>query len=53
MAGYNNDNKQTYIKLCEIYENIDDISETLEEIITNFQAFKIELYDKYFGNKDK
>jgi len=50
MAGYNNDNKQTYIKLCEIYENIDDISETLEEIITNFQAFKIELYDKYILN---
>ncbi len=50
MAGYNNDNKQTYIKLCEIYENIDDISETLEDIITNFQAFKIELYDKYILN---
>ncbi len=50
MAGYNNENKQTYIKLCEIYENIDDISETLEDIITNFQAFKIELYDKYILN---
>ena len=50
MAGYNNDNKQAYIKLCEMYENIDDIYETLEDIITNFQAFKIELYDKYILN---
>jgi len=50
MAGYNNDNKQTYIKLCDIYNNIDDICETLEDIITNFQAFKIELYDKYILN---
>ena len=50
MAGYNNDNKQTYIKLCEMYENIDEMCETLEDIITNFQAFKIELYDKYILN---
>jgi DNA repair exonuclease SbcCD ATPase subunit/DNA repair exonuclease SbcCD nuclease subunit len=50
MAGYNNDNKQAYIKLCEMYDNIDDICETLEDIITNFQAFKIELYDKHILN---
>jgi DNA repair exonuclease SbcCD ATPase subunit/DNA repair exonuclease SbcCD nuclease subunit len=50
MAGYNNDNKQTYIKLCEMYENIDEMCETLEDIITNFQAFKIELYDKHILN---
>jgi DNA repair exonuclease SbcCD ATPase subunit/DNA repair exonuclease SbcCD nuclease subunit len=50
MAGYNNDNKLAYIKLCDMYENIDDICETLEDIITNFQAFKIELYDKYILN---
>jgi len=50
MAGYNNDNKQAYIKLCDIYDNIDDITDTLEDIITNFQAFKIELYDKYILN---
>jgi DNA repair exonuclease SbcCD ATPase subunit len=50
MTGYNNDNKQTYIKLCEMYENIDEMCETLEDIITNFQAFKIELYDKYILN---
>jgi DNA repair exonuclease SbcCD ATPase subunit len=50
IAGYNNDNKQAYIKLCHMYDNIDDISETLEDIITNFQAFKIDLYDKYILN---
>ena len=50
MAGYNNENKQTYIKLCEMYENIDEMCETLEDIITNFQAFKIELYDKHILN---
>jgi len=50
MAGYNNENKENYIKLCDIYENIDDMCETLEDIITNFQAFKIELYDKYILN---
>jgi len=50
MTGYNNDNKQTYIKLCEMYENIDEMCETLEDIITNFQAFKIELYDKHILN---
>ena len=50
MAGYNNDNKENYKKLCEIYENVDEISDTLEDIITNFQAFKIELYDKHILN---
>jgi DNA repair exonuclease SbcCD ATPase subunit/DNA repair exonuclease SbcCD nuclease subunit len=50
MAGYNNDNKQAYIKLCEMYENVDEITDTLEDIITNFQAFKIELYDKHILN---
>ena len=50
MAGYNNDNKQNYIKLCEMYENIDNMCETLEDILTNFQAFKIELYDKHILN---
>ena len=50
MTGYNNDNKQNYIKLCEMYENIDNMCETLEDILTNFQAFKIELYDKHILN---
>ena len=50
MTCYNNDNKQTYNKLCEIYDNINDITDTLETIITNFQAFRIELYDKHILN---
>ena len=50
MTDYNNDNKQNYIKLCEMYENIDNMCETLEYILTNFQAFKIELYDKHILN---
>ena len=53
MAGYNNDNKQAYIKLCDIYDNIDDMCHTLEDILTNFQAFKIELYDKHILNNLK
>ena len=50
MLDYNNENKNTYNKLCEIYDNIDDIIDTLDDIITNFQAFKIELYDKHILN---
>jgi DNA repair exonuclease SbcCD ATPase subunit len=50
MVSYNNDNKHNYIKLCEVYENIDEITDTLVDIITNFQAFKIELYDKHILN---
>ena len=53
MAGYNNDNKHNYIKLCEMYENINDIIDTLDDIITNFQTFKIELYDKHILNNLK
>ena len=53
MAGYNNDNKHNYIKLCEMYDNIDDITDTLDDIITNFQTFKIELYDKHILNNLK
>jgi DNA repair exonuclease SbcCD ATPase subunit/DNA repair exonuclease SbcCD nuclease subunit len=53
MSGYNNNNKQTYIKLCDIYENIDDMCNTLEDILTTFQAFKIELYDKHILNNLK
>jgi DNA repair exonuclease SbcCD ATPase subunit len=50
MACYNNDNKEAYIKLCEMYENINNMYETLEDILTNFKAFKIELYDKHILN---
>ena len=51
ITHYNNDNKNTYNKLCEIYDNIDDIIDTLEDIITNFQAFKIDMYDTHILNK--
>ena len=50
MAGYNNDNKQAYIKLCDMYDNIDVMCDTLEDVLTHFQAFKIELYDKHILN---
>jgi len=50
MAGYNNDNKQAYIKLCDMYDNVDVMCDTLEDVLTHFQAFKIELYDKHILN---
>ena len=53
MSDYNNENKNTYNKLCEIYDNIDDIIDTLDDIITNFQTFKIDLYDKHILNNLK
>ena len=53
MTGYNNDNKQAYIKLCNMYDSINDVCDTLEDIITNFQAFRIELYDKHILNNLK
>ena len=49
--GYNKENKETYMKLCNIYDDTDKMIDTLETIITNFIAFKIELYDKYILNK--
>jgi DNA repair exonuclease SbcCD ATPase subunit len=50
MAGYNNDNKQSYIKLCDMYDHVDVMCDTLEDVLTHFQAFKIELYDKHILN---
>jgi DNA repair exonuclease SbcCD ATPase subunit/DNA repair exonuclease SbcCD nuclease subunit len=50
MFAYYNENKLNYNKLCEIYHNIDNMCETLEDILTNFQAFKIQLYDKHILN---
>jgi hypothetical protein len=44
MASYNNENKQTYIKLCDMCLNIDVMCDT------SFQSFRIELYDKYILN---
>lgn len=45
--SYYNHNKQNYIKLSKLYDYITD---TLDDILTNFQAFKIELYDKHIIN---
>jgi hypothetical protein len=50
MASYNNENKQTYIKLCDMYLNIDVMCDTLDDILTSFQSFRIELYDKHILN---
>ena len=47
---YNKHNKDTYIRLSNIYDDIDIIIDTLDTIITNFLAFKIELYDKFILN---
>ena len=48
--GYNKENKDNYIKLCNINDDIEVMLDTLETIITNFLAFKIDLYDKYILN---
>ncbi len=51
LNGYNKENKDYYMQLCNIYDDIEIMIDTLETIITNFIAFKIELYDKYILNK--
>jgi len=48
---YNKENRESYDKLFEILIDIDDILNILESIITNFQAFKIDMYDNYILNK--
>jgi len=49
--NYNNENKDNYIKLFDINTDIDNIIDILETIIQNFQAFRIEMYDKFILNK--
>ena len=49
--SYNKENRESYDKLFEILTNLDDILNTLETIITNFQAFRIDMYDTYILNK--
>jgi len=49
--SYNKENKESYDKLFEISINLDDILNTLETIITNFQAYKIDMYDNHILNK--
>lgn len=51
--SYNKDNKDCYIKLCDIYNDIDTVIDTLDIILINFHAFKINLYDKFILNKLK
>ena len=48
---YNKENRESYDKLFEISTDLDDILNTLELIITNFQAFKIDMYDTNILNK--
>jgi DNA repair exonuclease SbcCD nuclease subunit len=48
---YNNDNKDNYNKLFDIIIDLDITIDMLETVIVNFQAFKIELYDKFILNK--
>jgi DNA repair protein SbcC/Rad50 len=49
--AYNKENKESYDKLFEILTDLNDIINTLEIIITNFQAFRIDMYDKHILNK--
>ena len=51
MNNYNNENKNNYNILLENITDIDNIIIILEKIIHNFQAFRIEMYDKYILNK--
>jgi len=49
--SYNNDNKANYNKLFDIILDLDITIDMLETVIINFQAFKIELYEKYILNR--
>jgi len=48
--SYNNDNKDNYNKLFDIIIDLDNTIDMLETVIINFQAFKMELYDKFILN---
>ncbi len=49
--SYNNENKENYNKLFDIIIDLDNTIDILETIIINFQAFRIEMYDKFILNK--
>ena len=49
--SYNNENKENYNKLFDIILDLDNTIDMLETVIINFQAFKMELYDKFILNK--
>jgi len=48
--SYNNDNKDNYNKLFDIIIDLDNTIDMFETVILNFQAFKMELYDKFILN---
>ena len=48
---YNKDNRNSYDNLFDIITNLDDILNTLEIIQTNFQAFRIDMYENHILNK--
>lgn len=50
MNSYNKENKDCYNKLFEISIELNDVIDTLDNIIINFQAFRIELYNKHIIN---
>lgn len=47
LNSYNKDNKDNYNLLLEASNNLNDIIDTLDTIIINFQSFRIELYESY------
>ena len=49
--SYNNENIDNYNKLFQIIIDLDITIDMLETVIVNFQAFKMELYDKFILNK--
>jgi DNA repair exonuclease SbcCD ATPase subunit len=49
--GYNKENRDNYERLYNIIIELDNTIDILETIIINFQAFRIEMYDKYVLNK--
>ena len=50
LRSYHNVNKNNYELLFNISNELSDIIETLDIIILNFQAFRIELYNKHILN---
>jgi len=49
--SYNKENRESYEKIFQISTNLDNLLNTLETIITNFQAFKIDMYENHILNK--
>ena len=49
--GYNKENVDSYNQLFLILTDLDIVLTILEIIISNFQTFRIDLYDKYVLNK--